>query len=623
MIRYCFTIPVLLILCSSVSYSQVNKTVRTSKTLEQQRAKQQQREQERYVKEQAILSLKTVLLNVESIENIQQKADVITEAADVLWDYDKPLAEESLLGFINQSFTDYRDLLNSTEKPTEKETSRLQDLSYAIKKSLNELAKKDIRKSKSLQNSFFEIRQQSLKGRELNDSFELAAEGFESDEQRTLDLLSAIIQRGIPSRFPKFVSELREKNPAAASLLTQRAIQNLTVNPTYTVPDAILISAIVFNESGILIPSLNDTANPNNFFVFSSFIGNQKKPVDRQQVSAYLAAAQNFFNLRLNNQGSGFFDSRQNLIRSYFLVEKLQSYNQLYKLKNPETLRSISMGLEALMQAAEFSQQTFLDVKGYAQRLVASDNPLALDDGTNLLEKAENSKEPKEKLDYLIRGIIRLIESKRFAEAQKEILDVDVAEIREALYTLFNKRVALESIKNKDWDEFEKRTREIAEKDAKAFLYLKALSTFESDKNNNLLPDYLTKAEINIRGISDKTVKASAYVYLTSLLLSLSQTEGLQMLPSTLAAVNEASDYYQNDFEITTKIPIRELNFIESLGANSFKTSFSKIAKIHDWDNSQAQVLQLKSEVLKSVAQIVTAQSVLKKKSSRQALISQ
>ncbi|MCP9494104.1 MAG: hypothetical protein MSG64_06560 [Pyrinomonadaceae bacterium MAG19_C2-C3] len=95
------------------------------------------------------------------------------------------------------------------------------------------------------------------------------------------------------------------------------------------------------------------------------------------------------------------------------------------------------------------------------------------------------------------------------------------------------------------------------------------------------------------------------------------------MLPSTLAAINAAPEYYQNDFEITTKIPIRELNFIESLGANPFKTSFSKIAKIEGWDNSQAQVLQLKSEVLKSVAQIVTAQSVLKKKSSRQALISQ
>lgn len=243
MIRRCLTVLILLILCSSVLHAQIEKPVKIPKTSEQQRAKQhQQREREKYVKEQAVSSLRTVLLNVKSIENIQQKADVITEVAAVLWDYDKPLAEESLLNFINQSLADYRGLLNSKEKLTKEETSKLHDLSYAIKKSLNELAKKDVQKSALLQNSFFEIRQQSFKGRELNDSFELAAEGFESDEQRMLDLLSAIIQRGIPSWFPKFVSELGEKNPAAASFLTQRAIQNLAVNPIYTASDAILIS---------------------------------------------------------------------------------------------------------------------------------------------------------------------------------------------------------------------------------------------------------------------------------------------------------------------------------------------------------------------------------------------
>jgi len=602
MIHKGFTTLILLTLCCVISYSQVDKPKETSSILEQQK------EKKRFIKEQAVLLLKTSLLNSKSIENFRQRADVIAEASTTLWDYDRSFARESLLDFINRWLADYKELL-SKENRTKEEHTILRNLEYALKTTLKALASKDIEKAKSLQDKLFEIRQ----GKELDDSLELAAEGLDFDEQRTLNLLSAIIQQGIPSQFPKLIFDLRSKNPPIAKILTQRAIQNLAVNPNYKASDAIYLSVIIFNEPGILLPSLNDDANPNDFGVFTSFIGYSSNQTEKELILSYFSSIRSFLNSKLQNQANDFFNSRQNQIKYYFLIEKLKSYDQIYNLNNFETLDSFSIQITVLMQTAGFSQQTLSNIKGYAHRLANSNNPLGLDDGTGLIEKAENAKNPDEKLDYIIRGIIQLIEFKQYSKAESKIFDIANFEIRDSLYLLVDLRAALDSIENKDWTEFEKRTEKITEKRIKAFLYLKAISTFNSVKDNDgLLAEYLIKADKNIQNVSDKTARAAAYVYLASLSLVLDKKDGILNLRSAIKSINDASDYDEDRFEINVRIPTRQTYFAEYLGANSFRTSFSKLAEI-DWSESQIQALQIKSTGLQAIAQVAAAKAVLRK----------
>ncbi|MGH2552351.1 MAG: hypothetical protein ACRDEB_01475, partial [Chitinophagaceae bacterium] len=560
MIHKGFTILILLIFCCFISYSQVDKTKETSSILEQQK------EKKRFIKEQAILLLKTSLLGSKSIENFRQRTDVIAEASTTLWDYDQSFARESLLDFINQLLADYKEFL-SKENRTKEENTTLRNLEYALKQTLKALAVKDLGKAKSLQDELFEIREQSLNGKKLNERLELASEGLDFDEQRTLNLLSAIIQQGIPSQFPKLIFDLRAKNPTIAKILTQRAIQNLAVNPNYKALDAIYLSVIIFNETMILIPSLNDDSNPNNFGVFTYFIGNSSNQPEMELILGYFSSVRNFLNSKLQNQANDFFNSRQNQIKYYFLIEKLKSYNQIYNLNNSEALGSFSIQIAALMQTVGFSQQTLSDVRGYAQRLATSNNPLGIDDGTDLLEKAENAKTLEEKMDYLIRGIIQLIEFKQFFKAERKIFDITNIEIRDSLYLLVDYRAGLDSIKNKDWNEFERRTEKITEKRIKAFLYLKAISNFKSVKNNDgLLAEYVIKAEKNIQNVSDETAKAGAYIYLASLLLALEKKDGILILPSAVKSINDATDYDEDKFEIIIKIPTRQTSYADFLG---------------------------------------------------------
>src|SRR2546429_538050 len=61
-----------------------------------------QKEREKQIRNQAVFLLKDNLLKGKSINNLRQRADVVTEASTILWDYDRPVAEESLVTFIEQ-----------------------------------------------------------------------------------------------------------------------------------------------------------------------------------------------------------------------------------------------------------------------------------------------------------------------------------------------------------------------------------------------------------------------------------------------------------------------------------------------------------------------------------------
>lgn len=607
---FCKLIPILLFLgfCTVSSVSQKTDAPKASN------ASSEQKERENHIRNQAVFLLKDNLLKSKSISNLRQRADVIAEASTILWDYDRTFADESLVAFIEQSLTDYR-ALSAKEKRTAEENTTIGNLDYALKKSLKSLTQKDLRNGSLLQNKYFKIREDTLKAKNLSDELEMAAEGLDIDEQRTLALLSAIIQQRIPIQFPKLIFDLRAKNPAVAEILVQRAVQNLAISPNYRASDAIYISVVVFNEEATLIPSLNDVTNPNIFGVHTSYLGNSNSPTSNENISAYFTAVERFFNSRLMYQASGFFDSQQNLLQTYFLLEKLRSYSQIYGLNNPDSLINILIPVVASMQTAGYSQQTLSDVKGYAHRLATSNNPLDLDDGTNALEKAENAKTPEEKLDYLISGIIQLTESKQFERAERKIFDVQNSEIRDSLYLLLGLRSALDAIKKKNWNEFEKRTEKLTDKRIKAFLYLSAISAFKSGKNpESILTEYVIKAEKNIGDISDKTAKASALVFLTSLLYSLDKTDSIRNLPSAIGSVNEAPDYLEDEFTIKITIPTRQGHYAEHIGANSFKSLFSKLAGM-EWTNSQVQALQIKANGLQAVAQLATAKTVLSIKS--------
>lgn len=564
------------------------------------------------VRNQAIFLLKDSLSNSKSIGSLRQRADVVVDASSVLWEHDKSFAEESLNAFVKRVLSDYEELAGK-EKRTADEERTIRDLDFSLRRSLKLLMQKNSLEGIDLQGKYFSIRENKLKTKNLSEELELTAEGLDTDEQKTVSLILAILRQRIPSEFPKLIFDLRVRRPAVADVLVQRAIEYLAVNPGYKASDAIYLSIVVFNEGQRIVPVLNDPMSPNDFGFFTIPVQQLQTQPNRQTIDRFSSSLTSFFDARLSNQSDGFFESTQNLIQAYFLLEKVKAYGRAHNSIDLETLDRLLIPTTAAMQAAGFLPQTLLQLKGYAERIALTNNPLDLDDGTRAFEKADSAKTPEEKLNYLISGIIQKIEFKQFAFAERKIFDVQNSEIRDALYTLLHTRAGLAAIEKKDWDEFEKRTEKVSDKRIKGFMYVNAIAAFKSAKvPRTLVAEYAIKAEKNINDISDKTAKASALVCLTSLLYSMESTESLRDISAAITRVNDAADYNENIFEIRIVIPTRPANYAHGIGASSFKDVFAKIAQT-DWTNAQVQALQVKNPGLQAIAQIAAAKSVLAK----------
>lgn len=570
----------------------------------------EQKQKDDQIRDEAILLLKDNLAKSKSIISIRQRTDVIVEASAILWDFDRSFAAESLNTFIQRLLADFKEL-SQRENRSPQESVTVWDLDYALRKSLGALTKKDPKDGILLQSEYFKIRATNLRVKNLNEELDLATEGLGADEQQTLNLLYAVLQQRIPERFPKLILDLRSKNPRVADVVVQKAIQFLSANPNYKVSDAIYLSTAVFNEEATIIPLLSDLKAPNSFGIQTFYLGSLRKSSTSEHISSYFVSVQRFFDSRLMNQAGGFFDSPQNLIQAYFLLEKLKSYGQMYGVLSPRELDRIYLPVLAAMQISGFQYQTLSSVSGYALRIATSNNPLGLDDGSGALEKAENAKTPEEKLDYLIFGIIETIESDNFSKAERKIFDIENSEIRDALFLLLYMHAGLYAIENSNWGEFEKRAEKVTDKKIKAFLYLKAISVLNAgDKSLGLLTEYIIKAEKNIDDISDITDLASAQTSLTSLAFSIQKAETIRRLSLMISSINEAPNYMENSFEVRIKIPTKQGQYAEFVGANSFRDVFSKLAR-NDWTEARVRALQIQQIGLQAVAQIVSAKAVL------------
>jgi hypothetical protein len=587
----------------------------TSNLFSQQKPKDKtnqadEKQKRQFIIEQAILSLKDILLGAKSIDDVEQRAYVVAEASKTLWKYDQPFAEDSLLTTANDFISNYESVVQAMIKPADAE-QKMENLSSAIRVLLRAIAKKDLKSADKLQEKFFKIKEREISGESnLGDKLKTAREGEEFDLEESVNLVGRIIEFGLPSSFPQYLFDLKQKNPALANNLYRQALFNLSAKPFYKSSDAIYLSIYAFNESVLILPLLEENKT-DNFGVYTNNVSLTAKSFDKNFVAGFVSAFQNFLNSRLQSQAPGNFNAPSSLLQAYFLNKKLKAYNRLYNLGVQDVSEGFDASLSLLAQNAGLSFKLLDDLTKYAERLAANNNPLGLGEGESAFEKAEKSNDPREKLQYTIDGIWQLIDRRKFAEAESKISTVSIDEIRDALTLLLNTRAALFGVEQNNWDEFDKRVYKISDKQIKAYLYVKALYALDAQKQRkDLFADYLRLAERNLEAIEDKKSKAKGLLTLSGLILSRDKTQGRLLLFDALKALNNAPDFREDFFEIRVMIPGRAANFAEYLRKDGFEKSFMTLAKI-DWSDAQIQTIQIKSLGLKAIAQVAAAKSVL------------
>lgn len=560
-------------------------------------------------RENAVLSLKDNLSTSRSISNLRQQSQVIAQAAVTLWAFDKRYAQDAVEAAVNAWISEYGSLF-SKDRKTKEEDQQIRDLGRAINTVTRAISRRDVELANALQQKFYSVTDKLGAGLDIDDRLKLADEGLDFDLQRSVNLVSNILQFGVPIAFPNFIAKLRSRHPEVASRLLQIGNFNLQANPNYRTSDAIYLSVAVFNEFGILEPKVPNGDDPNNFHIFTTSVDYSPANQDRQIALGFLAAYDGFFSSRMRDHGRFNFSSAENLVQSYFLMSKLKVYDRVFNLGSGARLVAIEAQLLPMMQASQITGQTLISLASMAERTASIANPLGLTDGSDLFDKADKSKDPRERLELLIQGIIQKIEFKKFAEAEERIDSINDIEIRDALRLFLNARASIFYISEKNWDEFERYLKKILDKRVRAFLYLQAMSGLDKDSDGRRLFDYSHEASKNLDTISDKRAKAAGYFYLTSLLFSKGSSNPLLAFAEALKALDGASDFEEDAFEIQFKIPSRTSHFAESIGRGAFQDSFEQLARM-DYRNSQVMTVQIKSPGLRAIAEVATARAIL------------
>ncbi len=336
------------------SFSQQKPNVKSNKISDEEKQKQ------KFITDQAILSLKDILLNPKSINDIEQRAYVVADASTTLWKYDRTLALDSILTTANNFISDYDSLVNSLNK-TDGDANKKSKLNYAIKILLRALAKNDLKSAEKLQKKFLKLKEDEVSVEDdLDEKLKVAKEGEDVDIQQSVNLVSKIIEFGIPGLFPQYLFDLKKKNPVLADNLYRQALFNLSAKPIYKPRDAILISSYAFNEPVFLSPRFEEN-KLDKFFIFNTPLNSPSRTASKSSVAAYFSAYQSFFNSRLQSQAIGNFNAPDNLLQAYFLNKKLKAYDRLYNFVNQNSWVNFENNLIPLARNAGINSQRLND----------------------------------------------------------------------------------------------------------------------------------------------------------------------------------------------------------------------------------------------------------------------
>ncbi|HEX8197887.1 MAG TPA: hypothetical protein VF571_16975 [Pyrinomonadaceae bacterium] len=565
--------------------------------------------------QQALQTLKDISIESRNIDNLQQRVQIISNVSDLLWNNEQNFTGELLRNSIFALTNDLQEVFSDKKRRNE-----AKPLIKAINTLINTLAQKDLKLARDLQEKYQKVKEDALlenteNKRNLDERFELASEGLTSDPEHSATLVSQIIQQGIPITFVQYLFDLKKENGALADNLYRLALQNLVTKSSYTSRDSVLLSAYAFNEAVVLLPTQQRISdNQLEFGVFTFQLTPPKAKPDMRQVAMYINACKQFISTYIARIYADTAVSAKDIAAFYFLINKLKAYESFYGSSAQQiSWGNIEQQVIALSQNSGMTSQDLEVLSGYAIR-AATNNKIFLFDAGSAFEKAENSTNEHEKLGYLIQGIILLIQDRRFIEAEQKIFKITDLSATNELKLFLNTKAAINAIEARDWNELNKRVEKVDDKKIKAFLLIKAANSMIANRSFKLEAlEYLRQAKRHLENIEDKLYKTKAFIYISSLELTSEPISGFATLIEAKDLINNVPEYAGEALEIVVPITSSRNFFNFSLNEKPFEASFTRAAK-SDWFTTQSLISQVKSQYLRSLAQIAATKAILANK---------
>jgi hypothetical protein len=273
-------------------------------------------------KAQAVDILKGVVETAAEIRDTQKRVAVLTGALDLLWKHDQAYARTN--------FIKLADALSDRFASDVTQRQERSEIRAAMGVLLRAFARHDPRAAARLLDKFQKLLEGVLKGNtlSLSERLALAQASLESDAAQSAALAAKVLEAGVPGSFPSYLNELEQRDALAAASLFRVALSMLAHGRTYDPVQVTVLSTYVFRESEMAVPMIRsgDGVVQLEFGMFASPLSPPSRDLNRELVTAYLAAAGGYLNaesIGLEQLGA---PDVYHVAFLWFLVKKLGGY---------------------------------------------------------------------------------------------------------------------------------------------------------------------------------------------------------------------------------------------------------------------------------------------------------
>ncbi len=556
-------------------------------------------------KAQAIDILKGVVESAADIKETRTRVAVVTGALDLLWKHDEAYARANFI----KSAAALSDRFASDAAQKQERS----DIREAMGVLLRAFARHDPQAAARLLDKFQRLLEEVLKGNTLspNERLSLAQASLDSDTAQSAALAAKVLESAIPGSFPSYLNELEQRDAAAAASLFRGALFVLSSARVYNPVEATILSTYVFRESEVSVPVIRGGREgvPLEFGMFASQLSPPTGELNRELVTAYLAASGAYLNAESIGLERRVDPDPIHVSHIWFLVKKLRGYADRLGLDGGQNWGLLDTKYTMIAERAKVNNEILSGLATVARRIVTENTIFRFDSGEAAFAAAEKAKDPAERAELLANGIRQQIDDGKYGEAVQKIVDLKDEKISEQLNTYLSFHMAEASLKKLDWFTFNSQVNRVSDARLRTYLILSAALATSDARNKKMSSQFLLTALASFPKIEDRDARAAAFVTTAGILYETADASwSAQVLAEGMNAINHANEYDGDGYGVI--LEVSKMKVWLPLSKFDLRHCFEQAAK-RDWATALGAAQSIESKALRSQAYIAACRNVL------------
>lgn len=363
---------------------------------------------------------------------------------------------------------------------------------------------------------------------------------LETDPKTAFELVRRAFANSVPQNAPPILPTLAAKDRTATDAIYSAALARLANSPEAAAGQLLLLSAYPFGEKRVWVSNGESSSS------FGFDVPKEAQP-DPALIARFLTTAASVLAKAAELNPAQVPDHAPRIATALFTARLLEPKVAQYQPALLEAWRVAFGRLSALTEEAARTRldRTLEDVARENVTQAGGNN--AANAGTDrvqdAVERAEKAKTPQERDDYLADAATQASRQQEFERAITLTGRISDVTYRTAVRSWISFDAANHAIKEKRYDEARKHALDVEVTDQRAYLFFQIASTAFKDKDRVRATELLEEATRNARAADNSAGKARALLGLANLYATLDFVRGFEVVADAVKTINQVADF--------------------------------------------------------------------------------